>query len=361
MGGDIIRDLLIGIGIVFGVLELLAFLAAVRLNQTITRSVHDLYEATVAIDGGNFDHRINVKRRDQLGALGRSFNSMAASLERLLIEQREKERMQNELIIAQEVQANLFPHDRVALPMLELHGVCLPARTVSGDYYDFLLFGETGLGFALGDISGKGISAALLMATLHSAVRAYRFAGEELIVDGKAALLDPGTRAVGQHEVECGELFEQPAKMLALLNRHLYRSTQPEKYATLFLAHYEGISRRLVYSNGGHLPPLLLRANDTVTRLDQGGCVVGLLDKLDWEQGIEHLGAGDILIAYSDGVTEPENDFGEFGEARLLEVVRRHRHLSLEAISEQVVQTLRTWIGAQEQPDDITLVLARQR
>jgi sigma-B regulation protein RsbU (phosphoserine phosphatase) len=361
MGGDVIRDAFIGIGVFFGILELLAFLAAVRLNQTITRSVHDLYEATVAIDGGNLNHRIKVKRRDQLGSLSRSFNSMATSLARLLVEQREKERMQSELAIAQEVQANLFPHDRVALPMLELHGVCLPARTVSGDYYDFLVFGESGLGIALGDISGKGISAALLMATLHSAVRAYRFAGEELKTDGAAALLDPATHATGEQELECGELFEQPAKMLALLNRHLYRSTQPEKYATLFLAHYEGNSRRLVYSNGGHLPPLLLRANDTVTRLDQGGCVVGLLDKLDWQQGAEHLGAGDILIAYSDGVTEPENDFGEFGEDRLLEVVRRHRHLSLEAISEQVIQTLRTWIGAQEQPDDITLVLARQR
>ncbi len=215
---------------------------------------------------------------------------MAASLERLLVEQREKERMQSELAIAQEVQANLFPHDRVALPMLELHGVCLPARTVSGDYYDFLLFGESGLGIALGDISGKGISAALLMATLHSAVRAYRFAGEELKTDGAAEMLDPATHAHGEQELECGELFEQPAKMLALLNRHLYRSTQPEKYATLFLAHYEGTTRRLVYSNGGHLPPLLLRANDTVTRLDQGGCVVGLLDVLDWEQGIEQSG-----------------------------------------------------------------------
>jgi sigma-B regulation protein RsbU (phosphoserine phosphatase) len=89
--------------------------------------------------------------------------------------------------------------------------------------------------------------------------------------------------------------------------------------------------------------------------------VVGLLDGLEWEQGIVHLGVGDILIAYSDGVTEPENDFGEFGESQLVEVVRRHRHLSLEAISEQVIQTLRSWIGAQEQPDDVTLVLARQR
>jgi sigma-B regulation protein RsbU (phosphoserine phosphatase) len=358
---NVVRELLIAIAVAFGVLELLAFLAAVRLNQTITQSIHDLYEATEAIDGGNLGHRIQVRRRDQLGALGRSFNSMAASLERLLQEQREKQRMQNELAIAQEVQANLFPRGRIALPMLELHGICLPARTVSGDYYDFLLFGETGLGVALGDISGKGISAALLMATLHSAVRAYRFAGEELVTQGSMALAHAGTHGVGEQEIECGELFEAPAKILSLLNRHLYRSTQPEKYATLFLAHYDGLSRRLVYANGGHLPPLLLRANDTVTRLDRGGSVVGLLDDLSWEQGIEHLGAGDILIAYSDGVTEPENDFGEFGESRLLEVVRRHRHLSLEAISEQVMQTLRTWIGAQEQPDDITLVLARQR
>ncbi|MFY9746357.1 MAG: SpoIIE family protein phosphatase [Acidobacteriaceae bacterium] len=359
--GDVIRDLLIGIAVAFGVLELLAFLAAVRLNQTITRSVHDLYEATLAIDGGNLEHRIQVKRRDQLGALSRSFNSMAASLARLLVEQREKQRLQNELSIAQEVQANLFPHGRIALPMLELHGVCLPARTVSGDYYDFLLFGTTGLGVALGDISGKGISAALLMATLHSAVRAYRFAGEELVTEGTVALSNPRTRHEGEQEVECAELFEEPAKILSLLNRHLYRSTQPEKYATLFLAHYDGLTRRLVYSNGGHLPPLLLRANDSVTRLDRGGSVVGLLDDLVWEQATVHFGVGDILIAYSDGVTEPENDFGEFGEARLLEVVRRHRHLSLEAISEQVIQTLRSWIGAQEQPDDVTLVLARQR
>lgn len=359
--GDYVREAMIGIAIAFGVLELLAFLAAVRLNRTITKSVHDLYEATLAIDGGHLEHRIQVKRRDQLGALSRSFNSMAASLARLLAEQREKERLQNELAIAQEVQANLFPRGRITLPMLELHGLCLPARTVSGDYYDFLLFGDTGLGIALGDISGKGISAALLMATLHSAVRAYRFAGEELITVGSYALANPRTRHAGEQEMECGELFEEPAKILSLLNRHLYRSTQPEKYATLFLAHYDGISRRLVYSNGGHLPPLLLHADDTVTRLDRGGSVVGLLDELEWEQGTVHLGTGDILIAYSDGVTEPENDFGEFGEDRLLDVVRSHRHLGLEAISEHVIQELRTWIGAQEQPDDVTLVLARQR
>jgi len=356
----VVQDMLIAIAIVFGVLELVAFIMAVRLNRTITQSIRDLYEATTAIDRGDLTHRIKVTRNDQLAALSHSFNSMTASLERLLEEQREKERLQNELEIAQEVQANLFPMANVSLPMLELHGACYPARTVSGDYYDFLLFGQTGLGLALGDISGKGISAALLMATLHSAVRAYRFAGMELISDGARVLAGAGDFRRGEEEIECGELFEEPAKILALLNRHIYRSTQPEKYATLFLAHYEGVQRRLVYSTGGHLPPLLLRANDAITRLDCGGTVVGLIDNMSYEQGTELLHPGDILIAYSDGVTEPENEFGEFGEERLLEVVRRHRHLPLDAISEQVMQSLRTWIGGQEQPDDITLVLARQ-
>jgi len=357
----VVQDTLIAIAILFGILELAAFIMAVRLNRTITQSIRDLYEATTAIDKGDLTHRIQVTRHDQLAALSRSFNSMAASLERLLEEQREKERLQNELEIAQEVQANLFPMSNVSLPMLELHGACYPARTVSGDYYDFLVFGNSGLGLALGDISGKGISAALLMATLHSAVRAYRFAGLELISAGNLALAGSLDPRIGEAELECGELFEEPGKILALLNRHLYRSTQPEKYATLFLAHYEGARQRLVYSVGGHLPPLLLRADDTITRLECGGTVVGLIDNMSYEQGTEQLHPGDILIAYSDGVTEPENEFGEFGEERMVEVVRRHRHLPLDAISEQVMQSLRTWIGGQEQPDDITLVLARQR
>ncbi len=357
--GVVVRDVLIGIAIVFGLLELIAFYGAVRLNTTITQSIRDLYAATEAIDRGDFEHRIQVKRRDQLAALSQSFNVMTASLARLLEEQREKQRLQSELAIAQEVQANLFPQGNIRLAALEVHGYCLPARTVSGDYYDFLQLGDDALGLALGDISGKGISAALLMASLHSAVRAYRFAGEELVSAGNVALATAGRAAEGEQEIECGELFEEPAKILSLLNRHLYRSTQPEKYATLFLAHFDATASRLTYSNGGQLPPLLLRSNGAVERLDQGGTVVGLLDNMVYEQDTKQMYPGDILIAYSDGVTEPENEFGDFGEDRLVDVVRRHRHLPLEVISSQVMQALRNWIGVQEQPDDITLVLAR--
>src|ERR1019366_6015248 len=190
-----IRYGLVVLCIVFGLIEIIALWAARRLSRQITTSVEELYAATQRVDRGDFVHRIAAvsgSQQDQLGELSRSFHRMTGSLERLLMEQQEKERLQSELTIAQEVQANLFPHHVRDLPALELHGVCRPARSVSGDYYDFLIFHhpnnadgspgrESGVGIALGDISGKGISAALLMATLHSAVRAYRLASEDLV------------------------------------------------------------------------------------------------------------------------------------------------------------------------------------
>ncbi len=351
--------------LLFAIIEAFALYAAMRLSRTITASVEDLYEATIAIDRGELQHRIAVRRDDQLADLSRSFNRMSWSLSRLIEQQKEKERMDSELSIAQEVQANLFPLRSVPLDTLDLHGICRPARTVSGDYYDFLTFDRevgsngstrrevTGLGVALGDISGKGISAALLMATLHSAVRAYRFASEELL--SPEALR--ATRGEGE---ECSELFVSPGRVLSLLNKHLYRSTTPEKYATLFLAHYERATSRLTYSNAGQLPPFVLRSDDSLERLERGGTVVGLMDGMSYDEGSLVLRRGDILIAYSDGVTEPENDFGEFGEDRLIDVVRQFRDESLEVISGEVMRALDAWIGEGEQPDDITLVLARQ-
>ena len=376
---NVIRDGLIGLCVLFGLIELLALVMSVRLIRTITASIADLYEATQQIDRGELEYRIGVTQSDQLAELSHSFNRMTASLKRLLGEQQEKERMQSELSIAQEVQANLFPTKMTNLPTLELHGVCRPARSVSGDYYDFLLFHEddldgkgrreTGVGIALGDISGKGISAALLMATLHSAVRAYRFASEELVygiapvgVGGGT----PGVRSSGvvveraERRGENIELFESPGRILSLLNRHLYRSTQPEKYATLFLAHYEAATSMLTYSNAGQLPPLVLSRDGSIRRLDCGGTVVGLMDGMEYEEDRFKMQSGDILVAYSDGVTEPENDFGDFGEDRMMEVVSRYRDQPLEAISMHLMKALDEWIGPGEQPDDITLVLARQ-
>lgn len=360
---DTVRFALLAVCLLFAVLAAFAVYLALRLSRAMTRSVEDLYAATVSIDRGELQHRIAVTKDDQLADLCRSFNRMSWSLGRLIEQQKEKERIESELVIAQEVQANLFPRQSVQMPTLELHGICRPARTVSGDYYDFLPFQSemagvdaavvTGLGIALGDISGKGISAALLMATLHSAVRAYRFASEELLTPGSL-------RASHGESEECSELFASPGRILSLLNRHLYRSTTPEKYATLFLAHYDAISSRLTYSNAGQLPPFLLRTDGTIERLDRGGTVVGLMDGMVYEEESLPMRSGDILIAYSDGVTEPENDFGDFGEDRLIDTVRQFCREPLEVISAEVMRALDAWIGDGEQPDDITLVLARQ-
>src|SRR6185437_5648486 len=164
---------LVALAALFGIIVLIALLIGIRLTRTITYSVANLYKATQHINRGEFDHRIEVKELDQLAALQKSFNSMTESLQRLIIEQKEKERLQSELEIAHEVQAQLFPPAISGTGTLELYGTCQPARTVSGDYYDFLSYGPEQMGIAVGDISGKGISAALLMATIHSAVRAY--------------------------------------------------------------------------------------------------------------------------------------------------------------------------------------------
>jgi sigma-B regulation protein RsbU (phosphoserine phosphatase) len=321
--------------------------------------VAQLYRATQHVDRGDFSHRIPVKSSDQLAELANSFNSMTASIEKLVLEQKEKQRLENELVIAQEVQAQLFPREISQLESLEVHGYCRPARTVSGDYYDFLAVSSDKLILAAGDVSGKGISAALLMATIHSAVRAYGMVGmpvsREPVAVG-AATGAPMMLASGTEGVEVS-----PAALLSLLNHQLYDSTPQEKYATLFLGIYDGASRNLSYSNGGHLPPIIISPDGSILRLDQGGTVVGLFDNLSFDEASVQLKAGDIFLAYSDGITEPENDFGEFGEQRLIDLVRDNRGLPLTEITALVTGAVDDWIGDKEQPDDITLVLARAR
>jgi len=348
---------LLAVGIVFALMEAAALVVGARMTRTVTGAVANLYEATRHVDRGDFSHRIPVTSSDQLAQLSLSFNSMTASIQKLIIEQKEKQRLENELVIAQEVQAQLFPREAVHLESLEVHGFCRPARTVSGDYYDYVTVDPHKLILAVGDISGKGISAALLMATISSAVRAYsgQSSPRQRVLSAVGGF-PPSGAGVSSNDSELS-----PAALLSLLNHQLYESTPQEKYATLFLGLYDGPGRRLTYSNGGHLPPLLIGRDGGVRRLECGGTVVGLFDGLDWEEDSVVMRSGEIFLAYSDGVTEPENEYGEFGEARLLDLVRENRHLPLAQISQIVTTAVDDWIGDQEQPDDVTLVLARAR
>lgn len=358
---QIVSIAMAGMAILFGLIVLVALIIGFRLTRTITYSVANLYQATQYINRGDFSHRIRVRQRDQLGELQIAFNSMTESVEKLIAEQKEKERLQSELEIAQEVQAQLFPTELSSTETLELFGICRPARIVSGDYYDFLSYGQEQIGVAVGDISGKGISAALLMASIHSAVRAYEH--EQLVaVKTRAERLAETELPAGSVALAIRQAPPQsPSQVLWLLNRHLHKTTQPEKYATLFLGFYDGISRTMTYSNAGHLPPLILSADGSIRRLGIGGTVVGLFDAVDYDEATVELNPGDIFVAFSDGITEPENEFGEFGEARLIETIQLYRHLPLERVTENVIAAVQDWIGSTEQPDDITLVLARPR
>ncbi|MCU1300565.1 MAG: serine phosphatase [Candidatus Sulfotelmatobacter sp.] len=360
--GDIARGveyLLLAILVFFAVIELVALIIGTRMTQTVTGAVAHLYEATRNVDRGDFSHRIPVKSADQLAQLSLSFNSMTESIEKLIQEQKEKQRLEGELAIAQEVQAQLFPRQVTELESLEVHGFCRPARTVSGDYYDFLTASSHKLILAVGDISGKGISAALLMATIHSAVRAYSV---ESLPQMREPVAVGAVAGAGRMMAAWPEGIEvSPGALLGLLNHQLYESTPPEKYATLFLGIYDGRSHRLTYSNGGHLPPILISEGGAVRRLEAGGTVVGLFDHMVYDEGCVEMHPGEIFLAYSDGVTEPENEFGEFGEERLIDLVSANRRLPLLQISQTVTSAVDDWIGDNEQPDDITLVLARAR
>ena len=358
-----VLDVLTGIAVFFGLIELIALIIGMRLSRSITKSVGELYDATGHINRGDLTHRIQVRTQDQMAALEQSFNSMTESLARLITEQKEKQRLEGELAIAHEVQELLFPADLSGLPSLEVHGTCRPARTVSGDYYDFIPLREDKLMLAVGDISGKGISAALLMATVHAFVRAYSLAPEQTLasVAVGAGVPDSSTLPAFCRVDGNGDSGLSPCVLMATLNYQLYRSTPTEKYATMFLGCYDAGSRTLTYSNAGHLPPLVLGGNNHITRLQTSGTVVGLFDAMSYDESTVVMEPGDIFVAYSDGITEPENEFGEFGEERLIELIQRHRDQPLARISDIVTGAVADWIAGGEQPDDVTLVLARAR
>ncbi len=359
--GDNIQFLqygLLAIAVFFGLIELAALFIGIRLSRGMTLAIAELYRATVYVERGNLTHRIRVRGRDQMSALELSFNSMTESLSNLIAGQREKQRLESELAIGHEVQSSLFPQNFTGLASLEVFGVCRPARSVSGDYYDFVPLGAGRLVLALGDVSGKGISAALLMAMVHAFVRAYSLEPHLAPPPGAFSAGDPGMYYRGDGSTQSRLA---PGTLMTTLNYQFFRSTPPEKYATMFLGSYDDAARRLTYCNAGHLPPFILTAGGEVSRLETSGTVVGLFDGATYHESTVPLLPGDIFVAFSDGVTEPENQSVEFGEERLIELVRENRHQPLSLIGDAITGAVAAWIGALEQPDDITIVLARAR
>jgi len=236
-----------------------------------------------------------------------------------------------ELEIARQVQARLFPQIVPAVPGLDYAGVCVQARSVGGDYYDFLDLGSGRLALIVGDIAGKGIAAALLMANLQATLR---------------------SQVVGA--ADCCQT------LLASVNRVLFDNTIPSAYATLFFANYDSATGRLLYANCGHVPGLILRTGGSIERLKSNATVLGLFEDWQSELSSTQLEPGDLLVLYTDGVTECEDDCGEdFSQQRLIDAIRKHDTLPAgelaAAVSKEVFE-----FSQGRQFDDLTLIVARR-
>lgn len=326
--------------IFFVLAEVLSLVIGILLTKSITTAVHNLDRGTQFVKRGDFSHRVVVRSQDQLGALAASFNQMTEYVQDLVKERVQKERLERELEIAKEVQEQMFPERAPEMGVLELAGVCLPARVVSGDYYDFLPMGSRELGLAVGDICGKGISAALLMTNLQATLR--------------STVMNLRSRNGTGDDRTVSELVES-------LNRQICSYTSANKFATFFYALYNDERQTLTYCNAGHNPPLFFK-NGKVRRLDAGGTVVGIFEDSKYEQETIELGGGDVLVAYTDGITESVNEYGEeFGEERLIRIVQENRDASAEKIKDSIVKHVLSWTFAEEREDDMTLIVARIR
>jgi serine phosphatase RsbU (regulator of sigma subunit) len=252
---------------------------------------------------------------------------------RALAERQESERRADqEIEIAKQVQARLFPQSQPPLKTLEYAGLCIQARKVGGDYYDFLDLGGGRLGFVIGDISGKGIAAALLMANLQANLRS-----------------------------QCAIALDQPQRLMCSVNQLFCDNTPDGAFATLFFAEYDDATSCMRFANCGHLPALLLRSDHTLERLDATATVLGIFKDWDCEIGECQLRPGDTFALYTDGITESYNSADEqFGEERLIEALQRHREASSQAALALIVDEVQRF-SPHEQHDDITLIIAKHR
>jgi phosphoserine phosphatase RsbU/P len=325
--------LIVILGAIFFVVESAAILIGIVIARSITSSVDHLYEGARQIEQGRIGFQIPSRNRDQLDAMAEAFNRMSEGLFNLMKEVSEKEWLEKEIEIAREVQRQLFPHRIPEVRGLELAAVCEPARQVSGDYYDFIPLESGAVDIVLGDISGKGISAALLMASMQSALR--------------SRLL---------HEAQLGSGDMRLSRTAKDVNRHMYRQSSPEAFSTLFLAHYDPLRRSLQYCNAGQHPPLVFRKSQ-ILRLTEGGTVIGLFEDVEYRESTFHLRSGDVALLYTDGVTEAENAQGEmFEEKRLIELIQPNLFLTAQDIQRLVVEEVFAWTRGVEQADDITVV-----
>ncbi len=314
-------------------------IAGLALAKSLTGSVHELFAGTERVRQGDFTHKIAVQTEDQLGELAGSFNSMTASIEDLLRQAAEKKRLEEELRIAHEIQMSLLPQGPLKMEGLSVSALCVPAREVGGDYYDFLPLDDHRVGIIIADVAGKGTSAALYMAEL------------------KGLMLS------------LSQLHSSPRALLVDANRIIAQHLDARSFITMTYAIVDLKARTMTYARAGHTPLIYVpgcAGPRTAQILAPDGMVVGLkLDNGEMFERLLHeetipLHPGDLCLFFTDGITEAMNARDDlFGETRLGQFVERHADLPSEELRERVLREIKAFVGDAPQHDDMTMILLR--
>ncbi len=331
----------IGLGIVaflFLVIEVFALFFGVRISEGIVTGVHALHRGTQAVAKGDLDTVITIPNEDEFGDLARSFNEMTTAVKHGREIALANERLVQELATARSIQMRLLPAGEPMVRDFEVTGASIPSREIGGDYYDFLAQGEDRIGIAIGDVSGKGMPAALLMSNLQASLHGQ--------------VLHPGT----------------VAGVVERVNELLVKATEPHMFATFFYGLLEADTGRFTCTNAGHNPPLWLRADGSIAELTTGGLLLGMVGQQVYQQDTVVMEPGDVIVMYTDGITEAvgpsaEEDDPEamFGEAQLHQVLRANRHLPASGIKDAILAAVAAHTHGVPQSDDITLVVIRRQ
>jgi serine phosphatase RsbU (regulator of sigma subunit) len=329
--------LLLVLAVLLLILEMFAFYFGVRITSGITSALRVLHRGTRRIAEGDLEATIELPNEDELGDLATSFNEMAAAVKKGREEAIARERLESELETARKIQQRLLPHIMPEVPGFEIAGTSLPSQQVGGDYFDFLDMGEGQLGIAIADVSGKGIPAALLMANLQASLHAQ--------------VIRPA---------EVGEITSR-------INDLLVDSTDANMFATFFYGILDRSVSAFTSTNAGHNPPMLLRKDGRIERLETGGLLLGFMADQEYQQKAVTLEPGDVLVLFTDGITEAVDSTLEtmadnlFGEDRLIDVIKEYRAATAREVQSAILEALSEFTGSSPQSDDITLVVIKRQ
>jgi sigma-B regulation protein RsbU (phosphoserine phosphatase) len=339
--GQAILFILIIVAFLFLIIQFVALVMGLALARSITSSIHELFMGTERVRHGDFTHRIDIMSNDQLGELAGSFNQMIGSIENLLQTAADKKRLEEELRIARQIQMSLLPRGPLDVPGLAVSGLCVPAREVGGDYYDFFKLPGDLLGVLIADVSGKGTSAALYMAELKGLV------------------------------LSLSQIYLSPRQLLVEVNRIISDNLDTRSFITMTYAVIDLTAARMTYARAGHTPLIYMRSGggpeEPVKVLVPSGMVVGLripgahekfMDLLE-EESIDLMN-GDVIVLYTDGISEAMNANADlFGDSRLSRIVEEHGHLDSSELRERILREIEAFVGAADQHDDMTMILMK--